>query len=53
MRPAAFVAYVVTLSVLAACAPMAAQEDSGMEHWVEHAGLKLYLLTGCEFCKWS
>ena len=43
MRPAALVACAVTLSVLAAFAPVAAQEVSGVEHWVEHAGLKLYV----------
>ena len=43
MRPAAWVACVVTLSVLAAFAPVAAQEVSGAEHWVEHAGLRLYV----------
>jgi pimeloyl-ACP methyl ester carboxylesterase len=43
MRPAALVACAVTLSVLAAFASVAAQEVSGVEHWVEHAGLKLYV----------
>jgi hypothetical protein len=43
MRPAALVACAVMLSVLAAFAPVAAQEVSGVEHWVEQAGLKLYV----------
>jgi pimeloyl-ACP methyl ester carboxylesterase len=31
------------LTVLASVTPVAAQEVSGVEHWVEHAGLKLYV----------
>jgi pimeloyl-ACP methyl ester carboxylesterase len=43
MRPAAWVACAVTLSVLAALVPVTAQEVRGAEHWVEHAGLRLYV----------
>jgi len=43
MRPKAVVGYVVTVYILASVALLAAQEVSGGEHWVEHAGLKLYV----------
>src|SRR5262245_44019654 len=43
MRPSAVVRCVVMLAVLASVTPVAAQEVSGVEHWVEHAGLKLYV----------
>jgi pimeloyl-ACP methyl ester carboxylesterase len=42
MRPSAVVRYAVLLTILASVTPVAAQEVSGVEHWVEHAGLKLY-----------
>ena len=41
MRPAALVGCAITLVVLAAFAPVVAQEVSGVEHWVEQAGLRL------------
>jgi pimeloyl-ACP methyl ester carboxylesterase len=43
MRPAALVGCAITLFVLAAFAPVVAQEISGVEHWVEQAGLRLYV----------
>ena len=43
MRPKAIVGYAVTVSILASVTLLAAQEVSGVEHWVEHAGLKLYV----------
>ena len=43
MRPSAVVRCAVLLAVLASVTPVAAQEVSGIEHWVEHAGLKLYV----------
>src|SRR5262245_42981615 len=43
MRPSAVVRYAVLLAVLASVTPVVAQEVSGVEHWVEHAGLKLYV----------
>src|SRR5215468_8036486 len=43
MRRSAVVRYAVLLTVLAAATPVAAQEVSGVEHWVEYAGLKLYV----------
>ena len=43
MRPSAVVRYAVLLAVLASVTPVTAQEVSGVEHWVEHAGLKLYV----------
>ena len=43
MSPSAVVGYAVLLAVLASVTPVAAQEISGVEHWVEHAGLKLYV----------
>jgi pimeloyl-ACP methyl ester carboxylesterase len=43
MRPSAVMRYAVLLTVLASVTPVAAQEVSGVEHWVEHAGLKLYV----------
>src|SRR5215831_2635459 len=43
MRPSAVVRCAVMLSVLVSVTPVAAQEVSGVEHWVEHAGLKLYV----------
>ena len=43
MRPSAVMRYAVLLAVLASVTPVTAQEVSGVEHWVEHAGLKLYV----------
>src|SRR5262252_6495726 len=43
MSPSAVVRYAVLLAVLASVTPVAAQEVSGVEHWVEHAGLTLYV----------
>ena len=43
MRPSAVVRCAVMLAVLASITPVAAQEVSGVEHWVEYAGLKLYV----------
>src|SRR4029450_7168715 len=43
MRPKAVVGYAVTFYILASVTLLAAQEVSGVEHWVEHAGLKLYV----------
>jgi len=43
MRPSAVVRCAVMLAVLASVTPVAAQEVNGVEHWVEHAGLKLYV----------
>src|SRR5713226_90313 len=41
MRPRTVVGCAVTFYVLASLMSVAAQEVSGVEHWVEHAGLKL------------
>jgi pimeloyl-ACP methyl ester carboxylesterase len=43
MRPRAVVRYAVLLAVLTSVMPVTAQEVSGVEHWVEQAGLKLYV----------
>jgi alpha-beta hydrolase superfamily lysophospholipase len=43
MRPRAVVGCAVTFYVLASVMSVAGQEVSGVEHWVEHAGLKLYV----------
>jgi pimeloyl-ACP methyl ester carboxylesterase len=43
MRPKAVVGCAVTVCILASVTLLAAQEVSGVEHWVEHAGLKLYV----------
>jgi hypothetical protein len=43
MRPRTVVGCAVMLYVLASVTLLAAQEVSGVEHWVEHAGLKLYV----------
>jgi pimeloyl-ACP methyl ester carboxylesterase len=43
MRPRAVVGCAVLLSVLVSVMSVAAQEVSGVEHWVEHAGLRLYV----------
>ena len=43
MRPSTVVGCAVICSVLASVMSVAAQEVSGVEHWVEHAGLKLYV----------
>jgi pimeloyl-ACP methyl ester carboxylesterase len=43
MRPRMVVGCAVLLAVLASVMPVTAQEVSGAEHWVEHAGLKLYV----------
>src|SRR5215475_6322574 len=42
-RPSAVMRYAVLPAVLASVTPVTAQEVSGVEHWVEHAGLKLYV----------
>ena len=43
MRPKAVVGYAVTFYILTSVTLLAAQEVSGVEQWVEHAGLKLYV----------
>jgi pimeloyl-ACP methyl ester carboxylesterase len=43
MRPKAVVGCAVTVCILASVTLLAAQEVSWVEHWVEHAGLKLYV----------
>jgi pimeloyl-ACP methyl ester carboxylesterase len=43
MRPSTVVGCTVTFYMLASIMAVAAQEVSGVEHWVEHAGLKLYV----------
>jgi pimeloyl-ACP methyl ester carboxylesterase len=43
MRLRTVVGCAVIFSVLASVMSVAAQEVSGVEHWVEHAGLKLYV----------
>ena len=43
MRSRTVVGCAVMLYVLASVTLLAAQEVSGVEHWVEHAGLKLYV----------
>src|SRR4029434_10525149 len=43
MRPVAVAGCAVLFSVLVSVMSVAAQEVSGVEHWVEHAGLKLYV----------
>jgi pimeloyl-ACP methyl ester carboxylesterase len=43
MRPRMVVGCAVMLAVLASVMPVTAQEVSGVEHWVEHDGLKLYV----------
>ena len=43
MRPKAVVGCAMTVYILASVTLLAAQEVSGVEHWVEHAGLKLYV----------
>jgi pimeloyl-ACP methyl ester carboxylesterase len=43
MKSRTMVGCAVTFSVLASVMAVAAQEVSGVEHWVEHAGLKLYV----------
>jgi pimeloyl-ACP methyl ester carboxylesterase len=43
MRPRTVVGYAVIFSVLTSVMSVAAQEVSGVEHWVEHTGLKLYV----------
>ena len=43
MRSSAVMRCTVLLAVLAAVTPVVAQEVSGVEHWVEQAGLKLYV----------
>jgi pimeloyl-ACP methyl ester carboxylesterase len=43
MRPRGVAGCAAIFSVLAAVMSVAAQEVSGVEHWVEHAGLKLYV----------
>src|SRR5215475_7926102 len=43
MRRRTVVGCAVTFYVLASFMSVAAQEVSGVEHWVEHVGLKLYV----------
>ena len=43
MRSSPVVGCAVLCSVLICVMAVAAQEVSGVEHWVEHAGLKLYV----------
>jgi pimeloyl-ACP methyl ester carboxylesterase len=43
MKPRTVVGCAVIFYVLASVMAVAAQEVSGVEHWVEHAGLKLYV----------
>jgi len=43
MKPRTVVGCAVTFYVLASVIAVAAQEISGVEHWVEHVGLKLYV----------
>src|SRR5262245_39353621 len=43
MNPRTMVGCAVTFSIFASIMAVAAQEVSGVEHWVEHAGLKLYV----------
>src|SRR5919108_5536689 len=43
MRPSAVMRCAVLLAVLASVTPVVAQEVNGVEHWVEQAGLKLYV----------
>ena len=43
MRPSAVVRCAVMLAVFVSVTPVAAQEVSGVERWVEHAGIKLYV----------
>jgi pimeloyl-ACP methyl ester carboxylesterase len=43
MKPRTVVGCAVIFYVLASVTAVAAQEVSGVEHWVEHAGLKLYV----------
>jgi hypothetical protein len=43
MKPSTVVGYTVTFYILASIVAVAAQEVSGVEHWVEHAGLTLYV----------
>src|SRR4029450_14569 len=43
MRSCAVMRCTVLLAVFAAVMPVVAQEVSGVEHWVEQAGLKLYV----------
>jgi pimeloyl-ACP methyl ester carboxylesterase len=43
MRPGAVAGCAVLFSVLVSVMAVAAQEINGVEHWVEHAGLKLYV----------
>jgi hypothetical protein len=43
MRPGAVIGCAVTFYVLGSLMPLAAQEVSGVEHWVENAGVRLYL----------
>ncbi len=43
MRPIASVVSAIMLYALSALTPSAAQAVSGVEHWVEHAGIKLYV----------
>lgn len=43
MRPRALLPFVLTALILALFTPSAAQEVVGVEHWVEHGGIKLYV----------
>src|ERR671930_931424 len=43
MRPKAVVGCAMTVYILASVTPVVAQEVNGVEHWVEQAGVKLYV----------
>ncbi len=43
MRPGALLGLALTVHVLTSFTPSAAQGVVGVEHWVEHGGIKLYL----------
>jgi pimeloyl-ACP methyl ester carboxylesterase len=43
MRPAALFGSAIALFVLASSAVVIAQEVSGVEHWVEHDGIRIYV----------
>lgn len=43
MRPGALVGFTLTIYLLGSLTPSAAQEAIGVEHWVEHAGIRLYI----------
>jgi pimeloyl-ACP methyl ester carboxylesterase len=43
MKGADITGHLLALALLASVAPLSAQEVSGVEHWVEHAGVRLYV----------